>query len=568
MLRTLTIKNYALIEDLSVEFEPGLDIITGETGAGKSIVIGALGLVIGERGDGDAVRQGAEKAVVEASLSVAGNKQLRQLLESHEIEYSGELILRREISAKGQSRSFINDTPATTALLRQTGDLLVDLHGQHEHQSLLRTETHIDLLDDFGGLQGLAAEFRDAYDRAQDILKNLRDLRSKERTLMERRVLYDFQVREIDAVNPRPGEETELEAELNILEHAERLYSATERLYQMIYEGDNAVHDQLVLARNELQNLASIDKSLEEPGNEAAAAAVIVDELAKFIQRYNSRIEFNPERLEEIRSRLGQLALLKKKYGGSLEAIAAHRETIGKELALAGNFEAETASLQKRLDLQRNLCSGIAQRLSTKRREAARKINRSVREALGGLGIAHAVFETVIANREMPPGDGVIVAFGSDCFESTARGIDLVEFHVSTNIGEEPMPLAKVASGGEISRIMLALKMILAKSDRLPLLVFDEIDVGVSGRIAQAVGRNLKKLSQFHQIIAITHLPQIAGFADTHYVVEKVEVGMRSVSRMRKLELEERIGEVAKLLSGAEVTESGLESARELMGLP
>jgi DNA repair protein RecN (Recombination protein N) len=567
MLNTLTVKNYALIDDLHVSFEPGLNIITGETGAGKSIVIGALGLVLGERGDADAVRSGAEKAIVEATLSVGGNKGLRELLEAHEIEYSGELLLRREISAKGQSRSFINDTPATTALLRQAGDLLVDLHGQHEHQSLLRTGTHIDLLDNFGGLEGLAGEFRGAYGLAQEILNNLSALRSKEQTLIDRRVLYDFQVREIDAVGPRPGEEQDLETELNILEHAERLFSATERLYQMIYEGDNAVHDQLVLARNELQNLASIDKTLEEPANEAATAAAIVDELAKFIQRYTSRIEFNPERLEEIRNRLGQLALLKKKYGGSLESIVAHREAIGKELELAENFETEIASLGRRLDQQKGVCSEIAQRLSMKRQESAKRLNRSVQQALVALGIQHAVFETRIEHKKGAEGDGAIVSFGRERYETGPKGIDGVEFHVSTNAGEEPKPLAKVASGGEISRIMLALKMILAKSDRLPLLVFDEIDVGVSGRIAQAVGRNLKNLSRFHQVISITHLPQIAGFADTHYVVEKIELDSRSSSRMRKLELGERIEEVAKLLSGAEVTESGLESARELMGL-
>ncbi|HEY6193005.1 MAG TPA: DNA repair protein RecN [Bacteroidota bacterium] len=567
MLNTLTIKNYALIDDLNVAFEPGLNIITGETGAGKSIVIGALGLVLGERGDADAVRGGAEKAIVEASLSVGGNKGLKELLETHEIEFSGELLLRREISVRGQSRSFMNDTPATTGLLKQAGDLLVDLHGQHEHQSLLRAGTHIGLLDDFGGLEGLAGEFREAYGHAQEILKNLRDLRAKELTLKDRRVLYDFQVREIDAVGPRPGEEGDLESELNILEHAERLFSATERLYQMIYEGDNAVHDQLVLARNELQNLASIDKSLEEPANEAAAAAAIVDELAKFIQRYTSRIEFNPDRLEEIRNRLGQLALLKKKYGGSLETIVEHRGTIGRELELADNFEAEIAALRKQLDRQKNACSEIAQRLSLKRHELAKKLNRSVQAALVALGIPHASFETRIVHRPAPPGDEAIVTLGRECFDATPKGIDEVEFHVSTNAGEEPKPLAKVASGGEISRIMLALKMILAKSDRLPLLVFDEIDVGVSGRIAQAVGRNLKNLSRFHQVIAITHLPQIAGFADTHYVVEKVELDGRSSSRMRKLELGERINEVAKLLSGSEVTQSGLESARELMGL-
>jgi DNA repair protein RecN (Recombination protein N) len=567
MLKSLIIKNYALIDDLEAQFEPGFNIITGETGAGKSIIIDALGLVLGERADAGAVRDGAEKAIVEARLFVGGNKRLKQLLESHEIDFGEELILRREVSAKGQSRCFINDTPSTISLLKEAGDLLVDLHGQHEHQSLLRPETHIDLLDDFGGLEGLVGEYVTEYGRVQEHLLAIRDLRSKEEALKERRDLYEFQIKEIDGVGPRPDEEQELEAELNILENAERLFSATERLYQMIYEGDNAVHGQLVLARNELQDLAAIDKAFEGAAAEAASAAAIVDELVKFIQQYNSRIEFNPERLDDLRNRLGQLALLKKKYGGSLGAILAHRESIGKELELADNFEQQLTSLWQQLDVRRKVCSEIAQRLSSKRRESAKKINSSVQESLGELGIPHAVFETSITNRRLPPSDEALVKLGKDCYDATPKGIDFLEFHISTNVGEDPKPLAKVASGGEVSRIMLGLKMILAKSDRLPLLVFDEIDVGISGRIAQTVGQNLKKLSQFHQIIAITHLPQVAGFADNHYLVEKVEIKKRAVSRIRKLELEERVGEVAKLLSGAEVTRSGLESARELMGL-
>ena len=567
MLKSLIIKNYALIDDLEAQFEPGFNILTGETGAGKSIIIDALSLVLGERADAGAVRDGADKAIVEACLFVGGNKRLKNLFEAHEIDFSDELILRREVSAKGQSRCFINDTPSTASLLKEAGDLLVDLHGQHEHQSLLRPETHIDLLDDFGGLEGLVSEYSSEYDRVQDHLRAIRELRSKEEALKERRDLYEFQIKEIDAVGPRAGEEQQLEAELKILENAERLYSATERLYRLIYEGDHAAHGQLVLARNELQDLAAIDKAFEGAAAEAASAAAIIDELVKFIQQYNSRIEFNPERLEDLRNRLGQLALLKKKYGGSLESILVHRESIGKELELADNFEQQVASLWRQLEVRRKTCSEIAQRLSAKRRESAKKINRSVQQALGELGIPHAVFDTAITNRRLPPSEEAIVRLGKDCYDATPKGIDFLEFNVSTNVGEDPKPLAKVASGGEVSRIMLGLKMILAKSDRLPLLVFDEIDVGISGRIAQTVGQNLKKLSQFHQIIAITHLPQVAGFADTHYLVEKVERNKRAVSRIRKLELEERVGEVAKLLSGAEVTRSGLESARELMGL-
>ncbi len=567
MLTRLTIKQYALIEELSVDFESGLNIITGETGAGKSIIIDALGLILGERADADAVRKGAEKAVVEGLFAVAGNRKLRALLESHELDTSDELIVRREITAKGQSRAFVNDTPVTLAVLREVGDLMVDLHGQHEHQSLLRSETHIDMVDDFAGLEGLVREFETAYHAVRASQREHRELRSREAQLREKSSLYEFQAAEIDAVAPRAGEEDDLEAELLILENAEKLYAATERLHQMLYEGENAVHDQLVIARNELENLAAIDKAFDEHRAEAASAAAIVDEIAKFVQQYNSRIEFQPGRLDEIRDRLGAIALLKKKYGGSLEAVLAHRETIGRELALAENFDEELSRVATRIDAERDAASAIAVRLSTKRNEAAKKIGAAVVKALAELGIAHGVFETRITYRTADAKEDAVIRVGREWRDATPKGMDVLEFHLSTNIGEDPKPLAKVASGGEVSRVMLAMKMILAKSDRLPLLVFDEIDVGVSGRIAQAVGRSMKKLSQFHQLIAITHMPQIAGLADNHVVVEKIEEKKRSYTRVRKLELEERVAEVAKLLSGDEVTGAGLKSARELMGL-
>lgn len=565
MLKTLIIRNYALIEELTVAFEPGLNIMTGETGAGKSIIIDALSLVLGERAEAGSVRKGADKAVVEAGLGAAGNKRLAALLERNQIEWTDELILRREVSSKGQSRSFINDTPCTLGVLKDAGDLLVDLHGQHEHQSLLHAESHIDLLDDYGRLEGLVEEFGSANRLARALLREIEELKSKEQQLMEKRVLYEFQINEIDAVRPHAGEPGELEAELTILENAERLFGATEKLFQMLYEGENAVHDQLVIARNELEALAGIDKAFQEPRSEAASAAVIVDELAKFVQRYNSKVEFKPDRLEEIRSRLGQLSLLKKKYGGSIETILHHRETIGREFELANNFQKEIESLESKLCAIRSAASTLAFRLSIKRAEVAKKINKAVGQALASLGITHAVFETSIVQRRAADHEKAIVTQGVESYESTETGIDFVEFYVSTNVGEDPKPLVKVASGGEISRIMLALKMILAKSDQLPLLVFDEIDVGVSGRIAQAVGQHLKKLSEFHQVIAITHLPQIAGLADTHYIVEKVEGGGRSFTRLRKLELEQRVGEVARLMSGEEITQTGLKSARELM---
>jgi len=573
MLKSLYIKNYALIEEISAEFESGLNILTGETGAGKSIIIDAMSLILGERATAEVVRKGSEKAIVEGVLSVAGNKKLRALLSDNDVNLNDELILRREVSISGQTRCFVNDSPVPLALLKKIGELLVDLHGQHEHQSLLRSQTHIDLVDDFGGLEGLVKEFRSSYDTLTRLFRELEDLDRREKELSEKRDLYDFQIREIDTVNPIAGEEEQLEAELKVLENAEKLYEATTQLYQMLYEGDNAVYDRLVQARNQLEDLASIDKSFEEARTECASAAAVIDELTKFVQRYNSKIEFNPERLESIRERLGQLSLLKKKYGGSVSAILEHRAKIGREFAIAENFEREIKNLEERIETEREQCSAAAQRLSSKRRELVDKINRAVVAELTKLGIANARFDVAITNRVQEKSDGAkdnprrYVKLGRDFFEATPRGIDVVEFLISTNTGEELKPLSKVASGGEISRIMLALKSILAKSERLPLLVFDEIDVGVSGRIAQAVGKSLKRLSQFHQIIAITHLPQIAGLADVHFVVEKHEDGRRALTNLRKLDIEERVEEVAKLMSGAEITEAGLESARELMGL-
>ncbi|MFH0991433.1 MAG: DNA repair protein RecN [bacterium] len=571
MLKSLFVKNYALIEEITVEFQSGLNIITGETGAGKSILIDALSLILGERTSGEIIRKGAEKAIVEGVFMLSGNRHVQELLRENELDRSEELILRREISAKGHNRCFVNDTPVQLSLLQKIGDQLVDLHGQHDHQSLLHPETHIDMLDDFGGLALLRTEYQQSYSELTGLFRQLDALQAKERQLKEKRDLFEFQMKEIDAVAPRAGEEDDLESELKILENAERLFEITARLYQALYEGEQAIYDRLVVVRNQLEDLTDIDKTFEDQKSECAAAVAVVSEIAKFVQNYNSKIEFNPDRLEHIRERLGQFSLLKKKYGGSIDTLLEHRENIGKEAALADNFDGEIQKLKEEIEQRRKTCSAAAQRLSVKRQELVGRINQSVVEELTKLGIANARFDVQIGSRVIAQQDKsrqnahAYVKLGRDFYEASAKGIDDVEFHLSTNMGEDLKPLIKVASGGEISRIMLVLKTILAKSERLPLLIFDEIDVGVSGRIAQAVGRSLKNLSQFHQVIAITHLPQIAGLADTHFVVEKVERSRRTNTSMRKLDLEERVHEVAKLMSGFEVTDAAREGAKELM---
>lgn len=570
MLKNLSIKNYALIDELEIEFGTGLNIITGETGAGKSIIIDALNLILGERATQDEVRTGTDKTVVEGVFTISGNKKVQRLLEAAEIEASEEIIVRREVSRKGQSRAFVNDTPMPVTQLKELGDYLVDLHGQHEHQSLLRPETHIDLLDDFGGLDTLIKNFRNAYSDLNGQLAEMKDLISKRDALKEKRELYAFQIKEIDAVDPQPGEIDSLESELKILENSEKLYEVTMKLYEILYDSESSIHDQLVMVRNQLEDLSEIDKTFEPLKEDGESAKAIVDEITRSVQSYSSKIDFNPQRLEEIRDRLGVLSLFKKKYGGSLEAAIEYREKIGKEYELAENFDEAIGKLGENVEVQRAKVSEIAERLSTKRREVAERVMRSIVGILAEIGIENARFEIQIKNRvwadnaaELRP----LVKLGHEFYETNDKGFDFVEFYISTNIGEEPRPLAKVASGGEISRVMLALKTILAKSDRLPLLVFDEIDTGISGRIGSKVGKSLKNLSGFHQIIAITHLPQIAGMADIHFRVEKNVKGKRAITHVERLSEDDRVLEVARLLSGEDVTQTSISGAKELIGL-
>ncbi len=572
MLKTLFIKNYALIDELTVEFSAGLVIITGETGAGKSILIDALGLILGARASTEVIRSGAEKAIVEGTFGTTGNKKLKQLFQQHELEYGDEVIVRREISARGQSRCFINDSPSTLAILKEVGEYLVDLHGQHEHQSLLRPQTHVDMLDEFGGLDGLRDEYRTGFASFKEIMNEVDTLRQREQHLKEKLELHAFQMKEIDAVNPQAGEEEALESELRLLENAETLHSSTAKLYELLYESEHSVRDQLVIARNMLRELALIDKEFDGAASEGVSAEAIISELAKFIQSYNTGIEFNPERLETIRQRLGMLALLKKKYGGSLDSILAHREQIGREASLAENFDNVLKKLAGELDERRTQCGAVAQRLSVKRQEVARKLEKAVVVELGKLGIPNAtltvsVQQITVDESSIKNGQGQYSLRGKQRIGLGANGCDIVEFHISTNRGEEPKPLARVASGGEISRIMLALKSIMARSGGVPVLIFDEIDSGVSGRIAQTVGMSMKALSAQHQVIAITHLPQIAGLADAHFVVRKTEKGERARTTVQLLSPDERVHEVAKLMSGARVTEAALAGAKELIGV-
>ena len=566
MLKSLHIKDYALIDRIDVEFGKGLNIITGETGAGKSILIDAMGLLLGERASTEVVRKDALKSIVEGFFDVEANKKVKSLLEENDIDYFPDLILRREISLKGANRCFVNDTPVPLSVIKDLGDLLVDLHGQHEHQSLLRTETHIDFLDEFAGTEAQLEEYAASFKNVRSLSSKLDDLKAKESSLKEKKDFYAFQIKEIDAVSPVLTEEEQINGELNILENSEKLLDLTGSVYEKLFDSENSVHDQLTEIKTSIDDLLEIDSSFREIENEFESIVAQVHDAAEFLRKYNAKIDLDPENLERLRDRLGAIALLKKKYGGSVEAVLAYRNKIGQEFDAAENYSSNIKNLEKEISSAREAAGRIAEKLSRKRKESAKKVEKEVVKVMSELGIADAVFKVRTEQVQVSGSEDFILVNGKR-YKADSKGIDDIEFYISTNPGEDVKPLIKVASGGEISRIMLSLKTILAKNDRLPLLIFDEIDTGVSGRIAQKVGNSLKSLASAHQVIAITHLPQIAGQGDTNYLVEKGASDNRVTSSIKRLKEEEKIREVAKLMSGEAVTEASLKGARELMGL-
>ena len=565
MLKSFEVKDYALIEHISVEFGSGLNIITGETGAGKSILIDAMSLLLGERASTEVVRKGAQKSFVEGIFNVKGNKKVKSLLEENDVDFNDELIIRREISLKGSNRCFINDTPVNLNLVKDVGNLLVDLHGQHEHQSLLRTETHIDYLDEFGDYQELLHQYKKIYSELLHKEDELKKLQEKESSIKEKKDFYSFQIKEIDNISPQEDEEDKLNEELKVLENSEKLAELTSEVYQIIYESDNSIQTSLSKVRSLLQKLSDIDKSFSDAFSESESALAQIQDISNFVRSYNSKINLDQDEVEEKRERLGAINLLKKKYGGSIKSIIDYRKKIGDEFELAENFSEKINELSKNIFELRKNSGNLAKSLSKQREQSAKLVKKGIEETLKELGIQHPQFKTDIINAQAEKDTGVFL--DGKYFLATSRGIDEVEFFISTNPGEDLKPLARVASGGEVSRIMLSLKSTLAKNDKLPLLIFDEIDVGVSGRIAQKVGKALKNLSEYHQVISITHLPQIASYADHHFSIEKVTQNERVVSLIKKLPESERITEIARLLSGEKITQASLKSARELIGL-
>lgn len=561
MIKTLYIKDFALIDELEVPFESGLNILTGQTGAGKSIIIGALNMILGERADTEVIRQGKDKAIAEAIIEVEDGESISSLLEENAVEFRKEMILRREIRDSG-SRAFINDTPVTISVLKQVGDYLVDLHGQHDHQLLLKEENHQSVVDAFGEVQPYLETYRKAYTEMKELHRRLRDLRRRESELEEKLELYRFQVKELEDAELEAHEEEELEAEMNLLDNAEELDQKAGAVVELGSGGEPNVVDLLSNMKLLLEDIARIEPEFETYLEEITTARISIQEMVNFTERYRSGIEFNQQRLDELRQRQSELNRLQKKYNRTIPKLIEYLNEIKNELSLAENFDLEIQNLEKELQEKSNEVAELALDLHNKRIQVGKRLSVSIVRELENLGIPNARFEVRVDWRKTENSRVMVEGLPVEC---TEEGCDEISLFISTNKGEEPKPLAKIASGGEISRVMLALKSILAKEQSLPVMIFDEIDTGISGKVSEKVGRKMRRLSEQCQIIAITHQPQIASQAHKHYRVQKVEEEDRTVTRIIPLTNDEHITEVASLMSGEDITEAALKSAQELI---
>ena len=561
MIQSLYIKNFALIDELEVQLGAGLNILTGQTGAGKSIIIGALNMILGERADTEVIRRGSDKAIAEATITFPKNEALKVLLAENEVELNDYLILRREIRQTG-SRAFINDTPVNIGVLKIVGDYLVDLHGQHDHQLLLKEENHLGMVDSFGEIEPILGAYQTEFELLKKLRKELTSLTKREKELQEKTELYRFQVQELEGARLAADEEEELEAEMNLLDNAEVLDQKAAAISEMAENDDANILSMLNHLKLNLEDLARIEPEFETYLTEINGARVSIQEAIHFAERYRSNIEFNPQRLEELRQRQSELNRLQKKYQREIPDLIAYLAEIQNELSIADNFDLAIEKLNTQVQDQGVKVAKIAEKLHHTRINVGKKLGVNVQQELSKLGIPNAVLAVEVEYLNQANG---WISINEQTIECTETGCDMVRLFISTNKGEAPKPLAKVASGGEISRVMLALKSILAKEQSLPVMIFDEIDTGISGEVSEKVGLAMRELSEHCQIVAITHQPQIASQAHHHFKVEKAERDDRTITTIVPLSSDEHIHEVASLMSGSQISEAALISARELI---
>lgn len=609
MLLDLRISNLAVVTQARIEFKPGLNVLTGETGAGKSIVVDALGLLVGGRATQDLLRTGESRAVIEGvfELTQAAAETIAETLAPLGLDdlKEGELLIRREISAGGRGRFYVNDCSVTNATLRRLQPFLVEIHGQSEQQQLLASRSHMDLLDDFAGCAALRGEVAAAYARHCAASEDLRSLERDEAERERAAEYIKYQLAAIDEVNPQPDEELILAAEKHLLLNGGRVLEACASAYAALYESDASALASLSMARRRLQELSGIDARFVEAGASLETAAALIEDVAGALRSYQSEIDFSPARLAETESRLEELERLRRKLGVELNAACARREELAAELEKLENVETRRAELRAEVDKAARLYAEKANELTRHRREAAQSLAAHVTDELAQMAMEKARFvvrvETGSASNASDNAEGgrerlasrlshakIGESANEEFFEFakngsffSPRGADAVEFEFSANVGEAAKPLSRVASGGELSRVMLALRTCVQRRRRegaargqdsslagdalRPTLIFDEIDAGTGGRVTSAIGKRLKTLSESQQILCVTHQPQIARYAYAHFVVTKEIEGGRTHAFVRELDEKGRVGELARMIGGAEDVRTARAAARWML---
>jgi len=555
MLTELSIKNFAIIDELNVTFTKGMNVISGETGAGKSIIIGAVSLLLGDRASSDFVRSSEDSAVVEALFDVSDNEDVREKLKEAEMGGSDELVLKRIVSRGGKNRIYINGNLATLGMLSSLGESLVNICGQREHQILLDAVNHVDILDKFGGLMPLRSEFAGLYSDWQVLEKKLAELETINNEKREREELLRFQLDEIEKSNLKIGEDLSLQDEKRVLGNAKKLDEYAGEAHDVLYAREGSVLEKLDGVVGNIKEIKKIDAGLKITEEDLESAFFSLEEIAFVLRDYVKGITFDPARLEEIDDRLEYLGKLKRKYGETIEDILKRKDEIGAELDKMAFMGEEIARISDEIDKLEILLLEKAKELSEKRRGVSEVLQNAIEDEIHSMRMADTVFDVRFANY---PGEEVVSSLNS-------KGVDEIEFYMSTNVGEELLPLNRIASGGELSRIILAMKKVLAGSGSVGAVVFDEVDSGIGGAAAEVVGKKLKEVSTHHQVICITHLPQIACFGDTHFLVSKEVYDDRTNAGVDLLSEAQRLDEITRMLGGVEITEKTRDHASEMI---
>lgn len=550
MLTRLSVKNLALVEKLTLSFAPGLNVITGETGAGKSILIGALGLVLGERADKKIIRTGEDACTAEAVLELERPGEVNELLALLGLEpcEGGQLIVRRVVKTSGANQQTINDAPVTINSLKKLGELLVDMHGPHDHQSLLSRTAQLSILDAYGRTDTEAATYRAAWEQRNQLLGRINELQGGDADIEAQVDVLNFRIKEIEDLAPVDGEEEKIIQEHTTVSHAQRIRELGESVVQILAESESSIFDSMATAQKLIDELAGLVDDGPAWKAEAKSIAVGVKELSAVISSRLESIETDPSRLEWLESRMAAYAKLKRKYGGSVASALAILEQSRQKLHDLNTRGEQLAKLEQALAKNAKELNTAGRGLREKRGKAATKLAGEITRHLRDLGFAHGVFSVELTDAE-----------------PKASGMDDVEFGFAPNLGEAKKPLRDIASSGEISRVMLATKAVLAAHDRIPVLVFDEVDANVGGEMGAAIGRKLKVLADARQVICITHLPQVAAMGGTHFAVRKQVKDQRTHSLVDQLDKPARIEEIARMLGGRDVTSAVMQHAKELL---